>query len=282
MRDFKGKTAVVTGAANGFGLEYARECARRGMRIVMNDIDEADLARAVGEVRALGAEVEPFAADVSLYEEVQRMIALARDRYGSLDLLFNNAGVYYLGRVWEMPVRDLQWMFDVNIMSVYYGMREAIPLMLAQGTPCHIVNSASIAGLITARNMAAYHSSKQAVIAASEATWMDLQAVENNNIGMSVFCPGYIKTDLDNCERHRPARYARGDDPYYESPTYEKLTAQLHKFIASGEEESVVVPQVFGAIETGTFYVRTEGTDKLFTPMMEARFENILGKKNPA
>lgn len=282
MKEFKGKTAVITGAANGFGLEFAKECARRGMKLVMNDIDEADLARAVAEVKSMGAEVTPYAADISLYENVQEMVRLAQDTYGTLDLLFNNAGVYYVGRVWEMPVKDVQWMMDINVMSIFYAMHEAIPVMQKQGTPCHIVNVASIAGLISVRTMAAYHASKHAVVAASEATYADLQGVEGNNIGMTIFCPGYVKTDLDNCERHRPERYARDGDPYYDGPVYKANTDLLHKFIASGEDVGVVVPQVFRGIEEDQFYVRTDATDSMFTRMIEKRANNIVNKKNPS
>ncbi|MDL2293059.1 SDR family NAD(P)-dependent oxidoreductase [Ruminococcaceae bacterium OttesenSCG-928-D13] len=282
MRAFKGKTAVITGAANGFGLEFAKECARREMKVVMNDIDGADLQKAAEAVRAFGAEVATLEADVSLYEEMQKLVKLAVDSFGTLDLMFNNAGVYYIGRVWEMPVRDLRWMLDANVLSVFYGMREAIPVMQKQGTPCHIVNVASVAGLTTARTMSAYNASKAAVVAASEAALMDLKALPDNNIGLSVFCPGYVKTDLDNCERHRPQRYAQDGDPYYESAAYKKNTTMLHKFIQGGEKIDVVVPSVFRGIEEDSFYISTDATDEMFTPVMQKRFGNIVSKTNPA
>ena len=142
MKEFKGKTAVITGAGNGFGMEFAKECAKRGMKLVLADIDGPDLDKAVAELSGAGAEVTGVAADVSLYEEVQKVVKTAVDTYGTLDLMFNNAGVYYIGAIWDMPARDVQWMFDINVMSVFYGMREAIPVMMKQGTPCHIVNTA--------------------------------------------------------------------------------------------------------------------------------------------
>lgn len=281
MKEFQGKTAVITGAAHGFGQELARECLRRGMKLVLNDIDGEALDALATHLRAEGGEVACAATDISLYENVQALIKMAVERFGSLDLLVNNAGVYHIGKVWDMPPRDVQWMMDVNVLSVFYGVHEAVPVMRAQGTPCHIVNVASVAGLITARTMAAYHASKHAVVAASEAMLYDLQAEEGNNIGLSVFCPGYVQTDLHNCWRHRPKRYTDASDPYYTSDTYKNNIRLVDKFITGGEAVDVVAPNIFKAIEEDTFYISTESTYNMFAGMMEKRSDNIVNKRNP-
>lgn len=281
MKEFRGKTAVITGAAHGFGAEFARECARRGMKLVLNDFEAGPLQKLADELAAQGAEVAVLPGTVSEYETVQALMKTATDKFSTLDLLFNNAGVYYIGAVWDMPARDVQWMLDVNTLSIFYGVREAVPVMRAQGTPCHIVNVASVAGLITTRTMAAYHASKHAVVAASEAILFDLQSLEGNQIGLSVFCPGYIQTDLHHSERRRPARYADPGDPYYQSETYKKNIALVDKFITTGEPIEVVVPTVFGGIEEDRFYITTDATAQAFLPMEKKRHANIENGQNP-
>lgn len=277
MKEFKGKTAVITGAGHGFGAEYAKEAARRGMKLVLGDIDEAALDDTVAAVKELGAEVVALTVDVSLYEGVQELVASAVANFGSVDLMINNAGVYFIGSVVDMPVRDFQWMFDANVMSVIYGMKEAIPQMLQQDTPCHILNVASIAGIITNRSMTAYHATKHAVVAASEATFYDLQAMDAK-IGMSLFCPGYVQTDLNHCENHRPARYQAPDDPYYQSDTYKKNVHLVDKFITGGVPIDDVAALCFKAIEDDQFYILPT---EMFEPWTIKRHRNIEEKKNP-
>lgn len=281
MTEFNGKTAVITGAAHGFGAEFARECARRGMKLVLNDFETDSLEKLADELSAKGTDVALHPGDVSQYETVQALMKTALDCFGSLDLLFNNAGVYYIGAIWDMPARDFQWMLDVNTLSVLYGVREAVPVMRAQGTPCHIVNVASVAGLISARSMAAYHASKHAVVAASEAILFDLQSLEGNKIGLSVFCPGYIQTDLHHSERRRPARYKAPNDPYYKSDTYAKNIALVDKFITTGEPVDVVAPNVFRGIEEDRFYISTDATVNAFLPVEKKRHQNIETGQNP-
>lgn len=277
MKEFKGKTAVITGAAHGFGAEFAKEAAKRGMNLVLADIDKEALDAIVETVEAAGARTVALAADVSLYEGVQQTVAAAADNFGGVDLMINNAGVYFIGSVVDMPARDFQWMFDANVLSVIYGMKEAIPHMLKQGTACHILNVASIAGIITNRSMTAYHASKHAVVAASEATFYDLQAM-GANIGMSIFCPGYVQTDLNHCEKHRPARYQAPDDPYYQSDTYKKNVHLVDKFITGGAPIDDVAALCFKAIEDEQFYILPT---EMFEPWIVRRHRNIEEKKNP-
>ncbi|MGI6176063.1 MAG: SDR family NAD(P)-dependent oxidoreductase [Christensenellales bacterium] len=276
MKDFKGRTALITGAAHGFGAEFAKEAARREMKVVLVDIDKKALGEMEKTIASMGADVLAIEADVSLYEEVQKAVKAAVEKFSTIDLLFNNAGVYFHGTVWDMPVRDFQWMFEANVLSIIYGMKEVIPIMMKQGTPCHIVNVASIAGVITTRTLTSYHASKHAALAASEATLFDLQ-MEGANIGMSVYCPGYVQTSLHNSEDHRPERF-KAADPYYESETYKKLAKQVEKFITTGAPIEPVAGIVFKAIEEDQFYILP---DRMFDPWTAKRHQNIQKQENP-
>jgi NADP-dependent 3-hydroxy acid dehydrogenase YdfG len=249
------------------------------MNTVLVDIDEERLSETGKEISSISPNTLSVSADVSLHEEIQRAIKTTIDKYKTLDLLINNAGVYYIGNIWDMPAHDYQWMLDVNLMSIIYGMKEAIPIMMRQGTPCHILNTASIAGLIGASSMSAYHASKHAVVALSEAVLLDLQQA-NANIGLSVFCPGFVKTDLNNCERHRPARY-KAEDPYYDSETYKNNVALVNKFISTGEPIDPVAQIVFKAIEEKQFYIKTPATESVFNAWLEKRHSNIIKNNSP-
>ena len=147
MKEFKNKVALITGAGNGFGFEIAKECAARGMKLALNDIDKKDLEIASEALRKEGAEVLTLHADVTIPEEVDKMVDRTIDTFGQIDFLVNNAGVAISGPVWELPLQDWEWIVSANIMSQVYAMKKVIPLMLKQDTECHILNVASVAGL---------------------------------------------------------------------------------------------------------------------------------------
>ncbi|NLW79313.1 MAG: SDR family NAD(P)-dependent oxidoreductase [Ruminococcaceae bacterium] len=278
MKEFKGKTAVITGAAHGFGAVLALEAARRGMKLLLADIDAPALDAVAAEARALGAEATAFAADLSLYENVHEMIARAVATYGTVDLLINNAGIAFRGKVWAVPPTDVDWMIDINLKAMLWGMHEAMPIMMAQGTPCHIVNVSSGAGITTARGMAAYHATKHAVVAATESTAYDLEEQGITNIGLTLFLPGYIQTDLHHCEQRRPARY-RQDMPYHRTGTWRADQAQLEADITGGLPIDVVVPAVFGAIENDQFYVVTHPET---LKIVAVRAEDMIEGRTPS
>lgn len=277
IRDFKGKTALVTGAGNGFGREIALECGRRGMEVAIADIDRDDLERTAREIRETGAEVLALPLDLSLYENVREMIQAAAAHFGALDLLVNNAGIGFSGPIWEVPLKDSDWMFSINLMAMLWGMREAIPIMIRQKTPAHIVNVSSISGIITVEGMWCYHACKHAVLAATESTVYDLELDGIENIRFSVLCPAYVQTDLHNCERHRPARFG-GDDPYYHGERCRKKQEYLNKCITGGKPIDCVVPLVFDGIENDRFYLFTHPEAN---HMLETRFQNILENRYP-
>ncbi|RSK25766.1 SDR family NAD(P)-dependent oxidoreductase [Bacillus sp. HMF5848] len=279
MKDFIGKVAVITGAGNGFGVELAKECATRGMKIVIADIDKNDLYRTESMLIEMGADVVAVATDVSIYEEVELLAKITIDTFGSVDLLFNNAGVVAAGPVWELPVNDWDWIMGVNVNGLVYGLRAFIPIMLKQGTPCHIVNTSSVAGLLTTPSMVAYHTTKHAAVALTEATNYSLQAI-NANIKMSVFCPGFVQTDLHNCDRHRPERFKIDpNNPYYESKTYKEGLARGQHVITTGIPIDSIAQSVFIAIEDEKFYILTHPQ---YHPVIGKRVKDMLEGVNPS
>lgn len=277
MKDFKGRTALITGAGNGFGVEFAKEAAMREMKLVLVDIDEADVQRTLATCKEMGAECIALALDVSLRENVQAMVATAMDTYGSIELLINNAGVVIGGNIWETPMQDYEWIMEINVMAQAYAMNEVIPIMMKQDSECHIVNVSSTAGAMTSPGLTPYHMSKHASLALSEGVYYDLQAVRSP-IGMSVYCPGFVQTDLHNCDRHRPARYAKGDALYYKSETYQKLMQRHEQLIVTGIPIDTAGLSVFHAIEENEFYILTHPR---FFPAIGLRFKDMLEGRNP-
>jgi len=277
MKEFKNKVAVITGAGNGFGVEFAKECAVREMKIVLVDIESDDVSRTLDLMKSMGAEAIAVTADVTIQSEVEMMINTTMEKYGQIDLLINNAGVAITGRVWELPPRDFEWALNANVMSQVYAMNLVIPIMLKQGTACHILNVASVAGLITSSHMPAYHASKHASVALSETTSYDLQAI-NANIKVSVFCPGFVQTDLHNCERHRPERYKAPDDPYYTSDAFKAGQARAAQVILTGMPIDSIGMSVFSGIEDDDFYILTHA---IYNPLIGKRVKDMLEGKGP-
>jgi NAD(P)-dependent dehydrogenase (short-subunit alcohol dehydrogenase family) len=277
MKEFSGKAALITGAGNGFGAEFAKEAGRRGMKVLVADINEAGARKTQDAVREAGGTAEICIADVSLEAEVERMVQAAMTAFGRIDLLINNAGIALGGSVVDLPARDWEWIIAVNNMSQVHALKRVIPIMLAQGTPCHIVNVASLAGLVTLGNMPAYFATKHFSVALSESVFYDLQAT-GADIGMSVFCPGYARTDLHHCERHRPGRFAAKEDPYYSSDTYKKIQKRAERVITGGMGLDRIGERVFKAIERGDFYIETDKKAKI---LIARRAGDILFERKP-
>ena len=203
MHDLAGKTAVITGAASGFGRALATACARDGMRVVLADIDLGGARETEALVRALGVESLAVRADVSDAADVDRLADAAFAAFGAVALLVNNAGVMVSGPVWETPLADWQWSLGVNLMGAVHGVRSFVPRMIAQGGEGHVVNTASLAGLISTPGLGAYSVGKHGVVALSECLHHDLR-LAGARIGVSVLCPGFVRTRLADAARHRP------------------------------------------------------------------------------
>jgi NAD(P)-dependent dehydrogenase (short-subunit alcohol dehydrogenase family) len=209
ITDFKNKTAVLTGAGSGFGLECARIGAKLGMNLVLADVQQDALDAAAAELQAAGANVLAMRVDVSNAAEMDALGAATLARFGAPHFVFNNAGVGSGGLIWENTVKDWEWVLGVNLMGVVHGVRVFTPMMLqaAKTDPAyqgHIVNTASMAGLVNAPNMGVYNVSKHAVVALSETLYQDL-ALVTDQIGASVLCPFFVPTGISQSHRNRPA-----------------------------------------------------------------------------
>ena len=256
INDFKGKTAVLTGAGSGFGLECARIAARRGMNVVLVDIQADALAAAEAEIKALGARTMARRVDVSKPPVMELLAQHVKEEFGAPHFVFNNAGVGAGGLIWENTVKDWEWVLGVNLWGVINGVRGFTPIMLdeARRNPAyqgHIVNTASMAGLLTPPNMGIYNVSKHAVVALTETLYQDLRLV-TDQISASVLCPYFVPTGINKSERNRPAGLAA------EKPTQSQLIGQAmsDKAVGSGRVTAAEVAQkVFDAIEADQFYV---------------------------
>ena len=194
MDELAGRTAVVTGAASGIGLALAERFAAEGMRIVMADVDQARVEEVASRL-AKGADVLAVRVDVSSYDEVERLAARTAAQFGAVHLLCNNAGVQMLGPAWELELEEWRWMVDINLWGVIHGIRAFVPAMVEHGARGHVVNTASVGGLVTFPGMAMYAATKAAVVALSEALHHDL-GDRGAQIGVSVLCPGPVVSEL--------------------------------------------------------------------------------------
>ena len=256
MQDFVGRTAVITGAASGFGREFARMARSLGMRLVLADVDATALDELVqdlgGKPHVLGATV-----DVSDGRQVQHLAQRAQREFGSIHLLFNNAGVGAGGYVWENSEHDWQWVLGVNLMGVVHGLHHFVPRMLESsraGEPAHIVNTASVAGWLSAPLMGIYNVSKHAVVTLTETLFQDLR-LAGSNIGVTLLSPAFVATGIGDSERYRPARWAASGPP---SASQRAAQAQTAKAIESGRLNAAQVAELtFDAIRADRFYVFT-------------------------
>ena len=279
ITDFKGKTAVLTGAGSGFGLECARIGARLGMNLVLVDVQQDALSAATQEMQATGAQVLSFKLDVSSASQMEAMGEAVLARFGAPHLVFNNAGVGTGGLIWENSVKDWEWVLGVNVMGVAHGVRIFTPMMLEaarqdatwQG---HIVNTASMAGLLNAPNMGVYNVSKHAVVSLSETLYQDL-ALVTDQISASVLCPFFVATGISQSHRNRPSEL-RGD-----RPTQSQLIGQAMstKAVSSGKVSAADVAQlVFDAVAANQFYIYSHPKA---IKSVQTRLEDIVQTRNP-
>ena len=274
-----GDIAVITGAASGFGLETSRVAARRGMKIVMADVQADALATAQAEIEGLGAEVLPFRLDVSKAAEVEALAAATFARFGVPSFVFNNAGVGAGGLIWEHTAADWEWVIGVNLMGVAHGVRVFTPAMLeaAAKNPAwegHVVNTASMAGLLNAPNMGVYNVSKHAVVSMSETLHQDL-ALMTEQVHAHVLCPYFVPTGISKSHRNRPADMAPA------RPTKSQLIAQAmsDKAVGSGKVTAAQVAQwVFEACDERRFYIYSHPHA---LGGVQVRLDDIVQARNP-
>ncbi|HEX7912865.1 MAG TPA: SDR family oxidoreductase [Paraburkholderia sp.] len=283
MFEFAGKVAVITGAASGFGRAFAQKGASLGMKLVLADVNPEALAQTVDALRAGGAEATGVPTDVSSAAQVDALAQAALDAYGRVHLLFNNAGVGSSGFLWESSANDWSWVFGVNVMGVAHGVRAFTPIMLAQNEPAHIVNTASVAGLLSPPAMGVYNASKHAVVSLTETLYHDLQlaqaaqpGTEGGLVGCSLLCPAFVPTGIADAERSRPSEL-RND----RAPTRSQIAAgkQLQRAVQAGKLTADDVADItFEAIAARRFYIVTHPG---IMASVKLRHEDIEHLRNP-
>jgi len=280
MQQMRDRVAVITGAGSGFGLEFARMGARQGMKLALADVQDDALAKAREELESAGADVLAVHCDVRHSDQVQSLADQVMARFGSVHLVFNNAGVGSGGLVWENTEADWEWVLGVNLWGVIHGVRIFTPLMLEAAKreadyEGHIVNTASMAGLLTPPTMGIYNVSKHAVVALSETLYQDLTLI-GAPVGASVLCPYFVPTGISDSHRNRP------DDLQNQAPpTASQMIAQAmsEKAVSSGRVSATEVAQrTFDAIRDNRFYIYShpEGLGNV-----RRRMEAILAGDQP-
>lgn len=275
MEELDGKVAVVTGAASGIGAALAGRFASEGMRVVLADVEVGPLQDAADKLAADGAEVLAVPTDVSRGDNVDRLANAAVEAFGPVHVLCNNAGVGAGGLLSDLTTEDWEWVLGVNLWGVIHGIRAFLPGMLAHGEVGHIVNTASLAGLVSAPMMGPYGASKFAVVGISEALYHELQ-LTGSRIGASVLCPGWVNTQIHASERNRPAGSGSTDAGL--GAAGDPRAEMLRSILASGMAPDAVADLVLGAIRDGRFYVLTHPE---MTPAVESRMRGILNGDNP-
>ena len=278
MQDFKGRVAVVTGAASGIGLATAHRFAGEGMNLVLADIEPDALATAEAALAAKSVDVLAVVTDVSSADALDRLADAAFDRFGNVHVLFNNAGVTATAatlrqRAWEGALGDWDWTLGINLMGVVHGVRAFVPRMLANGEEGHVVNTASMAGLLTAANP--YNVSKHGVVCFTEGLFKDLREM-GARLSASVVCPGLINTRILDAERNRGAR----TDLAATRTEIQQFVELFEEALRTGWSPDVVADQITDGIRHDRFYILPAQPEIL--AVADGRMQAIIDRSNPA
>jgi NAD(P)-dependent dehydrogenase (short-subunit alcohol dehydrogenase family) len=271
MRELAGKTAFVTGGASGIGFALGRAFAEAGMKVMLADIETDALAAAVESLNSFGSDVRGVSCDVADPVSVERAAEASYQAFGNVHVVCNNAGVAGGSGIDNISLDNWRWVLDVNLMGVLHGIRSFLPHIRAHGEGGHIVNTASMAGMESGLGFSPYATSKFAVVAMSEGLAMQLEPL---GIGVTVLCPGYVRTRIGESGRNRPERYGPAQNPAPASPAG-ALTAQIAKLLQTGLDPSAVAKQVLAAIRQNQLYVFTHpemraGIDERFAAIQAA------------
>ncbi len=277
MSQYKDKVVVITGAANGIGKELASRFAAQGAKLSLADIDSGNLAKLEKELAGKGAEVMATVLDVSDFTAMENFAKKTFAKFGSVDYLFNNAGVIAAGTIWELPLSDWEWMFGVNVMGVVHGIKTFVPEMMKQDKESCVINTASLAGMVVGENLPVYVASKFAALSLTEVFDIQLQDT-NSKVRAYAICPGIVQTDLKNCKRHRPANLTNDNDAYYKTADFKTKDATLQESFATGITVEKAVDTIFEGIEKGTFYIMTHPE---YNPLVSLRVMGILKGTRP-
>lgn len=280
MKKFNKKVAVITGGGSGIGKALAFAAAKRGMTLALVDIQSDALAQCVDELRLMGAEALGITADVSDASAMQAVADQIETRFGTLHLVFNNAGVTSSGPVWESTEKDWDWVLGINLKGVVNGVRSFTPKMLASAAAdksyegC-MVNTASLAGILTGPGMGIYSVSKHAVVALSECLHYDLQLI-SPNVKAAVLCPSYVPTAIGNSDRNRPTHLVNEKQP---TKAQMASLAAAQQAVAQGNITAEEVAEItFDAIEQELFYIFPSPEP---LALFKVRSDNILNQVVP-
>ena len=277
MKEFRDKVAVITGGASGLGLEIARLAAKKGMKLVISDIEERALKNSEREFSEQGVEVLAVRTNVAIGLEVEQLAEKTLQRFGAVHLLFNNAGVALNKSAWETTLADWEWVLGVDLWGVIHGVRVFTPIMLKQDAPSHIINTASVAGMLSPQGMAAYNVAKHGVVTLSETLYYDLKK-RDANINVSVLCPAWVNTGIWDSARNRPEDLQ--NDAEQKSADDIKLEESARHAIQSGKVSAPMVAEiVFAAIAANQFYILTHPKIKKWIGL---RVEDILQDRQPS
>jgi NAD(P)-dependent dehydrogenase (short-subunit alcohol dehydrogenase family) len=274
VRDLRDKVAVITGGASGIGLAMAECFAAEGMKLALADIESGPLEAAAGRLTARGAEVLAVPTDVS---DALAMDALGRrvvERFGSVHLVCNNAGVAGGGPMWELSTGDWEFVIGPNLWGVIHGVRVFVPLLVAQNEG-HVVNTASLAGLLSVPGLGPYNVSKHAVVTLSETLHGELRA-QGSAVGVSVLCPGFVKTRIFEPERHRPVGWQAEPEPDPQAAALRE--AVLAHVLANALPPEAIAARVHEAIRDDRFYILTHPES---TEVVGRRMRAIVEGRSP-
>ena len=275
MREFAGKTAFVTGGASGIGLALGRAFAEAGVRVMLADIEADALTAAVESLRDFGLDVRGVACDVADPVSVERAAATSFETFGNVHVVCNNAGVGGGSGIENISLDTWRWVLDVNVMGVLHGIRAFVPHIRAHGEGGHIVNTASMAGMNSGMGFSPYSASKFAVVNMSEGLAMRLRPL---GIGVSVICPGFVRTRISESGRNRPERYGPMQMPDPASPPG-GMSAQISELVRSGIDPAYVARKTLDAIREDELYVFTHPEMRA---ELEERFASILAAMDKA
>lgn len=277
MKDFQNRVAVVTGAGSGIGAALADAFAARGMKLAIADVEAKALAETESRLSDGGTECLASQVDVRDGDAVQAFAESVRDRFGSIHVVCNNAGVAVGGHSWEHTVQDYEWVMGVNFYGIVNGIRSFVPILIEQDEPAHVVNTASMAGLTSAPGFAAYYASKHAAVAISETLYLELKEA-CPRVGVSVLCPELVRTRIGESGRNRPTDEKETGPTTAERELFE---GSLLTFTSNADLlPKDIAARVVAAIESETFYVLPPESDPFMT-VMQARLEAIRTRTNP-
>lgn len=273
MRELRDRVAVVTGAGSGIGRALAEQFVAEGMQVVLADVQRDALHDVEATLRDRGGRVLAVLTDVARAEQVEALAQRTVETFGAVHVVCNNAGVGVGGLAWERSVEEWEWVLGVNLWGVIHGIRAFVPRLLAQGGEGHVVNTASMAGLLTGPGMAPYYVSKHGVVALSEALQHELTII-GSRIKVSVLCPGWVNTRIAESERNRPGSVAAG----VQRPELDAMSTQVRQMVATGLEPRVIADLVAQAIRSERFYILSHPD---WNPMIEMRLRDIIEGRGP-